>query len=177
MRIIGLSQAARLSKLWVLAQRMSGRAGMGVCQGLTSRLSGRIIMQASFTDLVGSADVKASATTLQSMERDELARELSGLTPALSIANATARLAHEASEAIPTLGGQTICTNCAYDLAIDASNALPTSGSACHTNWCVEGVEASGAFPTATYPYCISDEAQETRHASSTWISGCVCIH
>ena len=154
-------------------------------------------MQASFTDLVGSADVKASATTLQSMERDELARELSGLTPALSIANATARLAHEASEAIPTLGGQTICTNCAYDLAIDASNALPTSGSACHTNWCVEGVEASGAFPTATYPYCISDEAQEASgaarsmqwpvcisdeaqeasDASFTSITMCICIH
>ena len=35
-------------------------------------------MQASFSDLVGSADFVASATTLQSMERGELARELSG---------------------------------------------------------------------------------------------------
>jgi hypothetical protein len=118
-------------------------------------------MQASFNDLVGSADFMASATTLHSMERGELARELSGLTPALEVARATTRMAHEASEAIPTLGGQTICTNCAYDLAIDASDALPTSGSACHTNWCVEGeaLEASGTGPTTHYP-CFSDEVQ-----------------
>jgi len=135
-------------------------------------------MQASFNDLVGSADFMASATTLDSMERGELARELSGLTPALEVARATTRMAHEASEAIPTLGGQTICTNCAYDLAIDASDALPTSGSACHTNWCVEGeaLEASGTGPTVTFP-CFSDEAQEASHASGTWVSSCVCIH
>lgn len=132
-------------------------------------------MQASFIDLVGSADVRASATTLQSMERDELARELSGLTPTLSIARTTARLAHEASEAIPTLGGQTICTNCVNEHAIDASEALNTSGGG---TWCIEGqaTKASGPLPTFNIS-CISDEAQETRHASSTWISGCVCIH
>jgi hypothetical protein len=140
----------------MLAQRISGRAGMGVCQGLTSRLSGRTIIQASFTGLVGSADFMVSATTLQSMERGELAHELSGLSPALDIACTTARVAHEASEAIPTSGVLTICTNCAYDLAIDASEALPTSGKACHTNWCIEGEAqlASAAYPTS-WPPCI----------------------
>jgi hypothetical protein len=100
-------------------------------------------------------------------------------TPAIDTAHTTARLAHEASEAIPTLGGQTICTNCAYDLAIDASEAWPTSGSACHTNWCIEG-EAQEALGT-TFSYaivpCISGETQEASNASNSRVTICFCIH
>ena len=117
-------------------------------------------MQASFNDLVGSVDFKASASTFHSVERGELARELSGLTPALDVTRATTRMAHEASEAIPTIGGQTICTNCAYDLAVED-----------------ETQEASGAGITYQFPVCISEEARDASSAAvATYGSWCFSI-
>jgi len=56
-------------------------------------------MQASFMELVGTADALAASVALASAERQELGRELSGLTPTIDTANTPGGTALEASHA------------------------------------------------------------------------------
>jgi len=122
-------------------------------------------MQASFFDMVGSADATAHTTGLEALHAAEIGRELSGLTPALDVAgHRTAGTRASQSAVTATVGClrqfTMVCAGREADLVHAAGDSAVT-GSSCQSFYgsCKVSDEARSAGLTISFP-CISDEAR-----------------
>ncbi len=109
-------------------------------------------MQATFHELVGTAETAMSTAMLGALEQTQLFREVSGLTPGLEIARTRAMDAQASDTVITGSACQSIFRTCSGQAEI-ADNAICISDQGRGT--AAEGGNGSDANPSNFPPYCI----------------------